>query len=164
MSYCCLAEVVCPPDGVPSFVNNTMAGTTNLEEVMATDPENWNKYKGTVTFTCPLGSIIEQPAPGNTIASPAVYKESLQTYYVADCPPGYYGANGHVPDASNSHEDVTTIEDCAEKCTDALQSCASFEYFPHGALCQLNTLKNATDPPLDVDDYAYCVKTGEYLY
>ena len=69
--------------------------------------------------------------------------------------------NGHVPNDANRHDDVDSIDDCAQKCTEEKQACASFEFSPSQRICQVNDVKNVTDPPLE--DFAFCIKAGEYL-
>ena len=69
--------------------------------------------------------------------------------------------NGHVPNDANRHDDFDSIDDCAQKCTEEKQACASFEFSPSQRICQVNDVKMVTDPPLE--DFAFCIKSGEYF-
>ena len=53
--------VFCPEEEVPTFKDGTVAGTTNYLELKAADPDYWNKYKRRITYTCPVGYVIEKP-------------------------------------------------------------------------------------------------------
>ena len=53
--------VFCPEDEVPPFKENTQAGTTNYEELKEADPVYWTKYQRRITYTCPVGYVIERP-------------------------------------------------------------------------------------------------------
>ena len=58
-----------------------MAGTTNYLELKAADPKYWNSYQKRVTYTCPLGYVIEVPG-GNYNEQPDPISKDLQTFEV----------------------------------------------------------------------------------
>ena len=53
--------VFCPEDEIPPFKEGTQAGTINNEELKKADPEYWNKFLRRLTYTCPVGYVIERP-------------------------------------------------------------------------------------------------------
>ena len=53
--------VFCPEDEIPPFKENTQTGTINNEELKKADPEYWNKFQRRLTYTCPVGYVIERP-------------------------------------------------------------------------------------------------------
>ena len=57
-----------------------MAGTTNYLELKAADPDYWNMYKRRLTYTCPRGYVLEQPAVH--YEQPDPIPEELDTFEV----------------------------------------------------------------------------------
>ena len=78
---CCFTAVFCPEEEVPKFKEGTVAGTTNYLELKSADPKYWNKYKSRITYTCPVGYVIEKP--GNRYnEQPDPIPEELETFEV----------------------------------------------------------------------------------
>ena len=57
-----------------------MSGTKNYSELKAADPDYWNSYKRRITYTCPLGYVIEKPNYNNEQPDPI--PEELETFEV----------------------------------------------------------------------------------
>ena len=53
--------VFCDEDKIPPFVNGTEPGTIDWEDKKAGDPERWNAFQSRLTYTCPIGFVIEVP-------------------------------------------------------------------------------------------------------
>ena len=51
----------CDEDKIPPFVNGTEPGTIDWEEKKAGNPERWNAFQSRLTYTCPIGFVIEVP-------------------------------------------------------------------------------------------------------
>ena len=58
---CFVPAVFCDEDKIPSFVNGTEQGTIDWEEKKAANPERWNAFQSRLTYTCPIGFVIEIP-------------------------------------------------------------------------------------------------------
>ena len=66
---------------MPQFKVGTQAGTTNYLELKEADPKYWNSYERRITYTCPLGFVIEVPG-GNYAEQPDPISKDLQTFEV----------------------------------------------------------------------------------
>ena len=53
--------VFCNESKIPQFINGTEPGTIDQEERKAIDPERWNAFGKHLTYTCPVGFVIEKP-------------------------------------------------------------------------------------------------------
>ena len=51
----------CDEDKIPPFVNGTEPGTIDWEEKKAGNPKRWNAFQSRLTYTCPIGFVIEVP-------------------------------------------------------------------------------------------------------
>ena len=51
----------CDEDKIPPFVNGTEPGTIDWEDKKAGNPERWNAFQSRLTYTCPIGFVIEVP-------------------------------------------------------------------------------------------------------
>ena len=56
-----MLAVFCSEEEIPEFPENTQPGTTNYLELKKSDPEYWNKYQHRLTYSCPLGYVVERP-------------------------------------------------------------------------------------------------------
>ena len=73
--------VFCPEEEIPKFKEGTVAGTTNYLDLKAASPDYWNMYKKRITYTCPVGYVIEKP--GNVYnEQPDPIPEELETFEV----------------------------------------------------------------------------------
>ena len=54
------AAVVCDEKDIPPFPNKTVAGTIDLLEKKEADPLAWNTYRRRLTYTCPIGYLVER--------------------------------------------------------------------------------------------------------
>ena len=52
--------VKCDENDIPSFANGSAVGTTNLEEMKIRNPESWNSFRQQLTYTCPIGYVVER--------------------------------------------------------------------------------------------------------
>ena len=50
----------CDKDKIPPFVNGTGEGAIDWKERQEGNPERWNAYGGRLTYTCPLGFVLEK--------------------------------------------------------------------------------------------------------
>ena len=76
-----ISAVFCPEEEIPKFKDGTVAGTTNYLDLKAASPDYWNMYKKRVTYTCPVGYVIEKP--GNVYnEQPDPIPEELETFEV----------------------------------------------------------------------------------
>ena len=55
-----VAAVVCDEKDIPPFPNNTVEGTIDLQEKKEADPLAWNTYQRRLTYTCPIGYVVER--------------------------------------------------------------------------------------------------------
>ena len=76
-----ISAVFCPESEIPGFKAGTQAGTTNYLELKAADPDYWNMYQRRLTYTCPRGYVIEQPA-GVNYEQPDPIPVELETFEV----------------------------------------------------------------------------------
>ena len=53
--------MVCSEESVPPFRTDSAKGTIDIEERKLEDPKNWNVFRRRLTYTCPIGYIIERP-------------------------------------------------------------------------------------------------------
>ena len=51
-------------------MNGTEAGRINWEDQKLEDPERWNAFKSRLTYTCPVGFVIESPGKYNEQPEP----------------------------------------------------------------------------------------------
>lgn len=58
---CSVPAVFCDENKIPPFVNGTEPGTIDWEEKKAGNPERWNAFQSRLTYTCPIGFVIEIP-------------------------------------------------------------------------------------------------------
>ena len=56
-----ILAVFCDEDKIPPFVNGTEPGTIDWEEKKAGNPKRWNAFQSRLTYTCPIGFVIEVP-------------------------------------------------------------------------------------------------------
>ena len=120
--------VMCPEAEVPTFKAGTQAGTTNYLELKAADPKSWNSYQKRLTYTCPLGYVIEVPG-GNYNEQPDPISKDLQTFEVecaanAAWTPRPLDGGNYMPscirkDSVNSSMSVSNILFAAINCTEA---------------------------------------------
>ena len=76
-----ISAVFCPEEEIPKFKDGTVAGTTNYLDLKAASPDYWNMYKKRITYTCPVGYVIEKP--GNIYnEQPDPIPEELETFEV----------------------------------------------------------------------------------
>ena len=78
--YLSFAAVFCPEEEIPQFKAGTVAGTTNYLELKAADPDYWNMFRRRLTYTCPRGYVLEQPAVH--YEQPDPIPEELDTFEV----------------------------------------------------------------------------------
>lgn len=52
---------MCPEDEIPPFEAGTTPGTMNNQELKESDPLQWNSFRRRITYTCPIGFVIERP-------------------------------------------------------------------------------------------------------
>ena len=64
------AAVFCDENAIPPFVDGTEVGTINWEERKEEDPERWNAFRSRLTYTCPVGFVIESPGRHNEQPEP----------------------------------------------------------------------------------------------
>ena len=74
------AAVFCDEKSIPPFVNGTEVGTVNWEERKAADPERWNAFRSQLTYTCPVGFVIE--TPGRHDEQPEPIPETQEEFQV----------------------------------------------------------------------------------
>ena len=55
-------------------------GTINWEERKAADPERWNAFRSQLTYTCPVGFVIE--TPGRHDEQPEPIPETQEEFQV----------------------------------------------------------------------------------
>ena len=53
--------VVCKEEDILKFPDDSAVGTLDVEERKAEDPINWNIFRKRLTYTCPVGHLIERP-------------------------------------------------------------------------------------------------------
>ena len=53
--------MVCDENTIPTFRNDSAMGTIDTEERKLADPVNWNTFRKRLTYTCPVGYVIENP-------------------------------------------------------------------------------------------------------
>ena len=53
--------VYCSEETIPKFRNDSGVGTINVEEVKLAEPLDWNAFRKRLTYTCPVGFVIERP-------------------------------------------------------------------------------------------------------
>ena len=58
--------MVCKEDEIPPFVGGSKAGTIDTEERKEEDPDNWNTFQRTLTYTCPIGYLVQKPGGHHT--------------------------------------------------------------------------------------------------
>ena len=64
------AAVFCDANAIPPFVNGTEVGKINWEDQKLEDPERWNAFRSRLTYTCPVGFVIESPGHFNEQPEP----------------------------------------------------------------------------------------------
>ena len=55
-----ILAVVCDEKDIPPFPNGTVVGSIDLEEKKEGDPEAWNTFLRRLTYTCPIGYLVER--------------------------------------------------------------------------------------------------------
>lgn len=53
--------VFCDEKKIPAFRNGSAVGTIDWEERKEEDPASWNSFERRLTYTCPVGFVIERP-------------------------------------------------------------------------------------------------------
>ena len=71
----------CTEEEIPPFKEDTQPGTINHEDLKKADPEYWNKFKRRLTYTCPVGYVIERPN-GDYSEQQDPMPEELETFEV----------------------------------------------------------------------------------
>ena len=71
----------CPEEEIPPFKEDTQPGTIDHEDLKKADPEYWNKFKRRLTYTCPVGYVIERPN-GDYSEQQDPMPEELETFEV----------------------------------------------------------------------------------
>ena len=63
-----------------------MIGTTDIEEKKAADPEAWNTFQRRLTYTCPIGYIVERSGSDYTEQKDPIQEgqESFEVECAAD--------------------------------------------------------------------------------
>ena len=56
-----VSAVVCDEEAIPPFRVDSAVGTIDFLERKAEDPERWNVFQKRLTYTCPVGFIIDRP-------------------------------------------------------------------------------------------------------
>ena len=51
----------CDEKKIPPFLDGTTEGAIDWEERKAGNPERWNAFEKRLTYTCPIGFVIENP-------------------------------------------------------------------------------------------------------
>jgi hypothetical protein len=64
------SAVFCDENNIPPFNNGTQEGTIDWRERKEEDPERWNAYEKRVTYTCPIGFVIDRPDRHNEQQDP----------------------------------------------------------------------------------------------
>ena len=72
----------CPEEEIPTFVTGTEAGTTNYLRLKEEDPKNWNSFRRRITYTCPVGFVLERP---NIFAEQQDPISPLQEEFEVEC-------------------------------------------------------------------------------
>ena len=54
--------VVCPEETIPPFREDSANGTIDFLERKAEDPAEWNVFRKRLTYTCPVGHVIDRPS------------------------------------------------------------------------------------------------------
>ena len=52
---------MCDEDAIPPFREDSAKGTIDFLDRKAEDPERWNVFLKRLTYTCPVGYIIDRP-------------------------------------------------------------------------------------------------------
>lgn len=53
--------VVCDEEAIPPFRVDSAVGTIDFLDRKEEDPERWNVFQKRLTYTCPVGFIIDRP-------------------------------------------------------------------------------------------------------
>ena len=56
-----LPAVLCKEEDIHPFLKGSIAGTIDIEERKEDDPERWNTFQRTLTYTCPIGYLVDRP-------------------------------------------------------------------------------------------------------
>ena len=85
----------CDEDKIPSFVNGTEPGTIDWEEKKAGDPERWNAFQSRLTYTCPVGFVIEVPGGRHNEQQDPIPVEQESFEVRKSTGPQLYSTNAH---------------------------------------------------------------------
>ena len=55
------SAVVCDEEAIPPFRVDSAVGTIDFLDRKEEDPERWNVFQKRLTYTCPVGFIIDRP-------------------------------------------------------------------------------------------------------
>ena len=58
--FCFVLAVVCDEKEIPPFISGTVVGTIDVEAKKEADPESWNTFERRLTYTCPIGYVVER--------------------------------------------------------------------------------------------------------